>query len=72
MRPHLYLSICWIQEVNSLKKMNILFVYISNIIHFHGFSSANTLPHPTPPYPASMRVLPHLSAHSHLTSLAFL
>jgi hypothetical protein len=28
--------------------------------------------YPIPPYPASMRVLPHPPIHSHLTALAFL
>ena len=29
-------------------------------------------PYPIPPYPASMRVLPHLPSHSCLTTPAFL
>ena len=28
--------------------------------------------YPIPPYPASIRVLPHPPTHSHLTALAFL
>jgi hypothetical protein len=37
--------------------LGIFFVYISNVIPFPSFHSAN--PYPIPPYPASMRVLPH-------------
>ena len=35
--------------------MVILFIYISNVIPFPGFTSTN--PHPIPMHPASMRVI---------------
>jgi hypothetical protein len=43
------------------------FIYISNVIPFPGFPSANS----SPP-PASMMVCPHPLTHSHLPALAFL
>jgi hypothetical protein len=49
--------------------LDILFIYISNVIPFPGFPSAT--PHPIPPPPASMKVLTHPPTHSYLTALAF-
>jgi len=46
----------------------ILFIYISNVVPCPVFSSASSLPSPSP---ASMRVLPYLPTHSFLTTLAF-
>ena len=58
----------WLKSINFL--MDILFIYISNVIPFPGVPSRNTLPHP--PSPASMMVLPYPSTYSlHLTTLAF-
>jgi hypothetical protein len=48
----------------------ILFFYISNVIPLPSFPSTN--PHPVPPPPASVRVLPHPPTHFCLSSLAFL
>jgi hypothetical protein len=48
----------------------ILLIYISNVIPFLGFPSANPLSHS--PYSASIRVLLHPPTHSCLTALAFL
>ena len=42
----------------------ILFMYISNVVPFPGFPSANPLSHP--PSPVSLRVMPHF----YLTTLA--
>ena len=50
--------------------MDILFAYISNVIPFPIFSSANTLCHPS--YPSSMRVFPYPHNHFCLTALAFI
>jgi hypothetical protein len=55
---------------NLFFKLDILFVYILNVIPFPGFPSAS--PRPIPPYPTSMSVLPHPPTHSHLTTLVFL
>jgi hypothetical protein len=49
--------------------LDVLFMYISNIIYFPSFLSGKPLP--LPPPPASMRVLSHPLTHSHLTALAF-
>ena len=49
--------------------LDILFIYISNVISFHGFPLET--PYSILPLPASMRVLPHPPTHSLLTSLAF-
>jgi hypothetical protein len=50
--------------------LDILIIYISNVIPLSGYPSAN--PDPIPPYPASLRVLPHPLTLSCLTVLAFL
>jgi hypothetical protein len=49
--------------------LDILYIYISNVIPFPSFPSRN--PYPTLPLPASMRVLTHTPTHSHLPTLAF-
>ena len=49
--------------------LDILFIYISNVIPFLSFPSQNTLFQPSPP--TSMRELPHPTTHSCPTSLAF-
>ena len=41
--------------------LDILFIYISNVISFHGFPLET--PYSILPLPASMRVLPHPSTH---------
>jgi hypothetical protein len=49
--------------------LDILFIYISNVIPFLGFPPE--IPYPIPPPPASMRVLSNPPTHSHLPALAF-
>jgi hypothetical protein len=49
--------------------MDILFIYISNVILFPIFLFTN--PYSISLLPASMRVLPNPPTHSHLTTLAF-
>jgi hypothetical protein len=53
-------------DCNIVFLLDILFIYISNVITFPGFSSGKPLFHPPPP--ASMRVFSH---HSHLPTLVF-
>jgi hypothetical protein len=48
--------------------MDILLIYMSNVIPFPCFLSAH--PYPIPPYPASMRLLLHPPILSHLHALA--
>jgi hypothetical protein len=48
--------------------LDILLIYISNVIPFSGFPSTNPLSHP--PSHASMKVLPYLPTHPYLTTLA--
>jgi hypothetical protein len=50
-------------------KLDILFIYISNVIPLFSFPSTNLLSHLTSP--ASMRVLPYPPTHSHFTTLTF-
>ena len=57
-----------LQSSNFFFKLAILFIYISNVIVFPGFSSRNPLSHPLT---ASMRVLLNPPTHSHITALAF-
>jgi hypothetical protein len=49
--------------------LDILCIYISNVIPIPGFPSRFPLLHP--PSPASMRMLPLPPTYSHLTTLAF-
>ena len=49
--------------------LDILFIYMSNVILFPGFPLGT--PYPILPLPASMRVLPHPPTHSRLPALAF-
>jgi hypothetical protein len=49
--------------------LHVLLVYISNVIPFSSYSSANLLS-PIPPL-VSMRVLSHAPTQSYLTALAF-
>ena len=48
------------------KLLDILFIYISTVICFPGFPSANSLYHPLP-----LLLLGCSHTHSHLTTLAF-
>jgi hypothetical protein len=54
--------------------LDILFIYISNVLPFPGFPSA--IPHPILPYPASMSVLlqppPPPRTYIHISTLVFL
>jgi hypothetical protein len=49
--------------------LDILFIYISNVIPFT--STLNGNPLSLPPPPSSVRVFPHLSTYSYLPTLAF-
>jgi hypothetical protein len=49
--------------------MDILIIYISNVIPFSGFPTRT--PYPIPPPLASMRVLPYPATHSCLPALSF-
>jgi hypothetical protein len=49
--------------------LDILFIYILNVMPFCSFPSGNTLSNS--PSPVSIRILLHPSTHSHLTTLTF-
>jgi hypothetical protein len=50
--------------------LDIFFISISKVIPFPFLPAQIPYPIP-PPLPASMRVLPHLPTHCHLTAMAF-
>jgi hypothetical protein len=48
--------------------LDILFIYIANVVHLSGLTPG--APYPILPPPASMRMLPHPTTHSYLSALA--